>query len=151
MMVRYGGTMEVVRLNDGTVRWCDGSGTVKWWYGTVVRWKWHCQMMVRWYSGGGSVLSGTVRWHGAIECWYGKLVRYSGAVSRLCCGMRCWCGTVFLRCVGKARGWDKMLVRYGDVAWCGMLVRRDVGREFMGILRCTVMAWWDVDTIPCGR
>ena len=21
--------MEVVRLNDGTVRWCDGSGTVK--------------------------------------------------------------------------------------------------------------------------
>ena len=53
---------------------------------------------------GGSVLSGTVRWHGAIECWYGKLVRYSGAVSRLCCGMRCWCGTVFLRFVGKARG-----------------------------------------------
>ena len=76
--------MEVVRLNDGTVRW------------------WQGQMMVRLYSGG-EVLSGIVRWGGAIECWYGTVVRYSGAVSRVCCGMRCWCGTVMLRCVGKAR------------------------------------------------
>jgi uncharacterized protein (AIM24 family) len=29
MMVRDGGTMEVVRLNDGTVRRYDGSSTVK--------------------------------------------------------------------------------------------------------------------------
>ena len=28
-----------------------------------------CDMMVLHW--GGSVLSGTVRWHGAIECWYG--------------------------------------------------------------------------------
>ena len=68
-------------------------------------------MVLHW---GGSVLSGTVRWHGAIECWYGKLVRYSGAVSRLCCGMRCWCGTVFcdvlVRHAGEIRCWYAMVM-----------------------------------------
>ena len=69
-MVLFGGTMEVVRSNDGTVRW------------------WQGQMMVRLYSGG-EVLFGILRWGGAIVFWYGTVVRYSGAVSRVCCGMRC--------------------------------------------------------------
>ena len=56
-------------------------------------------MVLHW---GGSVLSGTVRWHGAIECWYGKLVRYRSIQ---------WCSESFvLR--------DEMLVRYGVFAMC---------------------------------